>query len=166
MTTPAIIKGVHHVALYAPDPEALAGFYSEVLGLHLTGLSGLNADGVRHSVFLSHHSQAEHHHLAIFVNPEHQHIAFEVASLADLRLLYQRCIGLDLPIRWSLNHGDALAFYFSDPVGNLIKLYWPTGVAYPQPHGHPIDLSQSEAALRQDVADLVAQLKGSKGGGI
>lgn len=163
MTTKPIVKGVRHVGLYAPDPAALAAFYQAVLGLKVVGLSRLNTDKVRHSVFLGHHPEAEHL-LAIFANPAHQHTAFQVESLADLKLFYQRVVDHDLPVRWALNHGVSLAFYFADPAGNLIKLYWPTAVTYPQPHGHPIDLTQSEAALRQDVADLVAQLKAAKGG--
>jgi catechol-2,3-dioxygenase len=152
------------VGLYASDPEALAEFYQAVLGLQVIGLSDLNAEGVRHSIFLSVYPDADHHQLAIFANPEHQYTAFQRASLADLRTLYQRIVERGLPIRWVLNHGVSLAFYFSDPAGNLIKIYWPTGVAYPQPHGHPIDLNQSEAALRQDVANLMAQFKLSEEG--
>ena len=164
MTVKPIVKGVRHAGLYGPDPEALAKFYQAILGLQRVGLSDLNPDGVHHSIFLGGCSEVDHHQVAIFANPELRHTAFQVDSLADLRMLYQRVVEQDLPIRWALNHGVSLAFYFSDPAGNLIKLYWPTGVAYPQPHGHPIDLTQSEVALRQDVADLVTQPKVSKGG--
>lgn len=159
MTAKPTIKGVHQVGLYAPNPEALAKFYGAVLGLQIIGQSDLNVDGVRHSVFLTGQAGADHYHLAIYANPEISHIAFQVDSLADLRAFYRLAVERDLPVRWVLNHGISLAFYFDDPAGNLIKLYWATGVAYPQPHGHPIDLTQSEAALRQDVADLVAHLK-------
>jgi hypothetical protein len=68
-----------------------------------------------------------------------------------------------LPIKWAFNHGISLAFYFTDPAGNLIKIAWFTGLAYPQPHSHPIDLSQPEAVLRQDIANLMAQLHRPKG---
>ena len=163
MTAKPTITGVRHVGLYAEDPAELAGFYRDLFGLQIVEASKLNADGVHHSLFLSRGAEGEHHQLAIFANPEHQYIAFAVESLADLRTLHQRFVERNLPIRWTLNHGISLAFYFTDPGGNQVKLYWPTGFARPQPHGHPIDLTQSEAILRQDVADLVAQLKGMKG---
>jgi catechol-2,3-dioxygenase len=164
----SIVKGVRQVGLCAPDPDRLAEFYQAVLGLEVVAQSKPNLDGIRGSVFLSsqpHEASDEaQDQVAIFANPAMRHAAFEVEALADLRALYQVIIERDLPIRWALNHGVSLAFYFDDPAGNLIKIYWPTGIVYPQPHGHPIDLTQSEAALRQDVADLVAQLKRSTGG--
>ena len=164
MLQQTIIKGVSHAGLYAEDPWTLAQFYQAVLELKVVGASGPNPAGVRHSVFLSRCAGAPHHHLALFANPAHQYTAFQVTSLAGLRGLYQRVIDQGLPVRWALNHGVSLAFYCADPAGNPIKLYWPTGIAYPQPHGHPIDLTQSAAALRQDVADLVAPLERAKGG--
>ena len=164
MTAQPIIKGIRHAGLAAPNPRALAEFYQAVLGLVIVGVSGLNTEKVHHSVFLGTRSAADHPQLEIFANPAHQYTAFEVESLADLRAFYQRVVDRGLPIRWTLNHGVSLAFYFADPVDNLIKLYWPTGVDYPQPHGHPLDLTASEAVLRQDVADLVAQRKELKGG--
>ena len=164
MTAQPTIKGIGHASLVAANPKALAEFYQAVLGLDIVGVSGLNTDKVHHSVFLGTRSAADHHQLEIFANPDHQYIAIEVESLADLRAFNQRVVDRGLPIRWTLNHGVSLAFYFADPVDNLINLYWPTGDDYPQTHGHPLDLTASEAALRQDVADLVAQRKELKGG--
>ena len=46
------------------------------------------------------------------------------------------------------NHGASVAFYFDDPDGNMIEVYWPTGVNYRQPFIEPLDLTQSEEALR------------------
>lgn len=164
MTARPTITGLGHVGLHASDLEALTEFYRAVLGLQIVGQGDLNAEGLRSSVFLSSRPEDAHYQVAIYANPNLGHIAFEVASLTDLQTFNQRVVERDLPIRWALNHGVSLAFYFADPAGNLIKLYWPTGVAYSHPHGHPIDLTQPEAVLRQDVADLVAQLKVSKGG--
>jgi catechol-2,3-dioxygenase len=48
----------------------------------------------------------------------------------------------------------SLSFYFDDPEGHLIEVYWPTGVACRPCHGDPIDLTRSEESLRQDVAEL------------
>ena len=100
---------------------------------------------------------AESHDLAIFADPAFQHTAFKVASLADLRAFYQRVIGRGVPVRMAFNHGVSLAFYFDDPEGRLVEVYWPTGVACRQPHGDPLDLTLSEEALRRDVAELAGR---------
>jgi catechol-2,3-dioxygenase len=57
----------------------------------------------------------------------------------------------------ALNHGASLAFYFDDPEGHLVEVYWPTGVACRPPYADPIDLTRSEEALRRDVAELAAR---------
>ena len=158
-----IVKGVRHVALYAPAPDALAEFYETVLGLQIVARSNLSAEAVRSSVFLNSQSEIASYQLAILANPDIRHTAFEVETLADLKTFYALILERELPIRWMLNHGVSLAFYFHDPADNLIKLYWSTGIDFPQPHGHPIDLTHSEAALRQDIANLVAKLNAPKG---
>ena len=94
---------------------------------------------------------------------EHDNGDIGIHCFKNLKNLYASIIECDLPIRWELNHGVSLAFYFHDPAGNLIKLYWPTEMAYPQPYGHPIDLTQSEATLRQELAMMQEKLKPSKG---
>lgn len=91
-------------------------------------------------------------------NPAFQHTAFKVRSLADLRSMYQRVLGRDVPVKMALNHGASLAFPFEDLEGHLVEVYWPTGVACRQPHGEPIDLTLSEEALRRAVAELAARV--------
>ena len=148
------VSGVRHVGLSARDPAALAAFYRDVLGLQVvpTDTSALGA-----TAFLSSHPAEGSLDLAFFANPAYQHTAFEVRSLADLRAFHQRVLGRGVPIKMALNHGSSLAFYFDDPEGHLVEVYWPTGVACRPPYGDPIDLTQSEAALRRDVAGLAAR---------
>ena len=94
--------------------------------------------------------------LALFANPAYQHTAFEVRSLEDLRALHQRVLGRGVPVKMALNHGVSLSFYFDDPDGHLIEVYWPTGVVCRPRHGDPIDLTLPEEVLRRSVADLAA----------
>ena len=146
--------GVRHVGLSARDPAALAEFYRDVLGLQVvaTDTAALGA-----TAFLSSHPAQESHDLALFADPAFQHIAFKVRSLADLRTFHQRVLGSGVPVKMALNHGGSLAFYFDDPEGHLVEVYWPTGVACRPPYGDPIDLTRSEEALRRDAAELAAQ---------
>ncbi len=151
--TPQVI-GVRHVGLSARDPAALAEFYRDVLGLQVvpTDTAALGA-----TAFLSIHPAEGSLDLALFANPAYQHTAFEVRSLADLRALHRRVIGRGVPVKMALNHGVSLSFYFDDPEGHLIEVYWPTGVACRPLHGDAIDLTRSEEALRRAVAQLEAR---------
>ena len=151
------VIGVHHVGLSARDPAALAAFYHEVLGLHVVGGSTADASAFGATAFLSSRPAEQSLDLALVANPAYQHTAFAVRSLADLRAFHQRVIGRGVPVRMALNHGVSLSFYFDDPEGHLLEVYWPTGAACRPLHGDAIDLTQSEEALRRDLAELTAR---------
>ena len=144
-----LMIGVRHVGLSARDPAALAEFYQDVLGLQVvpTDTAALGA-----MAFLSSHPAEGSLDLAFFANPAYQHTAFEVRSLADLRAIHQQVLGRGVPIKMALNHGVSLSFYFVDPEGHMVEVYWPTGVACLPRHGDPIDLTRSDEALREDLA--------------
>jgi catechol-2,3-dioxygenase len=159
--TPQVI-GVRHVGLSARDPAALAAFYRDVLGLQVVGSSAADTSVFGATAFLSSHPAQESHDLAL-ADPTFQHTAFKVRSLADLRAFHQRVLGRGVPVKMALNHGASLAFYFDDPEGHLVEVYWPTGVACRPPYGDPIDLTRSEEALRRDVAELAARNRAGGG---
>ena len=106
--------------------------------------------------FRSGHPAAGPLDLALFANPAYQHTAFKVRSLAHLRAMYQRALDRGVLVKMAFNHGVSLAFYFEDPEGHLIEVYWPTGVAWRQPYGEGIDLTLSEEALQRKVRELAA----------
>ena len=151
------VIGVRHVGLSARDPAALAEFYRDVLGLQVVGGSTADTSAFGATAFLSSRPAEAPVDLALFADPAFQHTAFEVRSLADLRAFHQRVIGRGVPVRMALNHGVSLSFYFDDPEGHLLEVYWPTAVACRPRHGDPIDLTRSEEALRRDVAELAAR---------
>jgi catechol-2,3-dioxygenase len=53
-------------------------------------------------------------------------------------------------------HGRSLAFYFDDPEGNMIEVYWPTDLRNRHPHGERLDLEVSEEDLIAPVARIAA----------
>jgi catechol-2,3-dioxygenase len=109
------------------------------------------------SAFLSSRPKEEHHEIALFANPAFAHIAFKVSSLAELRSFHARVVKRDIPIKFAFNHGASFAFYFDDPDGNLIEVYWPTGdLSWKQPVLEPLDLSQPDEVLLQQLADTEA----------
>lgn len=140
------VTGLGHVGLFVKDPAAMIDFYQNFLGMTLTD-RGEN-DWI---VFLSARPEEEHHELALMKAPDRtsevQQISFTTGSLDDLRQFYQQISERGYPIDRVVNHGIAFGCYFRDPEGNRVEVYWRTGRDYPQPHGDPIDLSQSEAEL-------------------
>jgi catechol 2,3-dioxygenase-like lactoylglutathione lyase family enzyme len=154
-TAPRIV-GLNHVGVVAENPAVLARFYQDALGLQVVGGSDEdNTFGA--TAFLSGDPAAESHQLAIFTDPALRHIAFKVGTLADLRAAYRHVVNMGLPIKMAFNHGVSLAFYFQDPEGNLVEVYWATGLACGQPYGDPLDLTLPEEALLQDIERVARQ---------
>jgi catechol-2,3-dioxygenase len=141
--------------MVANDPTALAEFYRDVLGMTITGSS--NADGpFGTTAFLSSRPEEEDHELAIFASAKYRHLAFKVASLADLRALYHQVVARGISVKLTMIHGCALAFYFDDPEGNMIEIYWPTDLRNHQPNGDRLDLDASDEDLITQVARIAA----------
>src|SRR6516165_4976285 len=139
--------GVRHVGLYARDPAATAEFYRDVMGMQIVG--GSSADHpFGASAFLTSHPKEEAHELALFANQDFRHFAFRVASLAELRSFYHRILDRKVEVKTALNLVTSIAFYFTDPDGNLVEVYWRTGIESPQPFLEPIDLSKTEESIR------------------
>src|SRR5713101_3628969 len=142
--------GIHHVGLRATNPEASAEFYRDVLGMEIVG--GTAPDHpLEATAFLSSRPDEESHEIALFANPVFAHIAFKVSSLAEFRSIHARVVEKNIPIKFVFNHRVSFAFYFDDPDGNMIEVYWPTGLALrgscTQPYTEPLDLSQPDEAL-------------------
>jgi catechol-2,3-dioxygenase len=140
--------GVHHVGLYAKDPSASAEFYRDLLDMQIVGGSGPEHP-LGASAFLCSRPDEESHEIVLFANPVLAHVAFKVPSLAELRSVYARVAKRGIPIKFAFNHGVSFAFYFDDPDGHLIEVYWPTGTAqsYRQPYAEPLDLTLSDNLL-------------------
>jgi catechol-2,3-dioxygenase len=140
------VTGLGHVGLYVKDVTKMVDFYAGFLGMEVTD----RADDDR-IVFLSARPQEEHHELALArsadLKTEAQQVSFTVATLADLKGFYRQIKDRGYPVDRVVNHGIAFGCYFRDPEGNRIEVYWPTGKDYPQPHGDPIDLEESDEAL-------------------
>jgi catechol-2,3-dioxygenase len=142
--------GLCHVGMYARNPAALAGFYRDVMGLQIVGGSDA-AHPLGPTAFLSSRPGEESHELAIFSNPAFAHQAFKVASLAALKRFYQNIVERGIPIKFQFDHGVSIAFYFHDPEGNLIEVYWRTGLECAQPCAREIDLTRPEEELLETL---------------
>lgn len=138
---------------YTPrTPRAAAEFYRDVLEMHIVG--GSESDHpLGASAFLCSRPDQESHEIALFENPIFTHVALKVSSLAELRSIYARVLQRNIPIKFVFNHGVSFAFYFEDPDGNMIEVYWPTGeLSWRQPKADLLDLSQPDDVLLQLAA--------------
>jgi catechol-2,3-dioxygenase len=148
--------GLCHVGMYAKNPALLGEFYRDVMGMQVVGGSDASHP-VGPSAFLSSRPGEESHEIAIFSNPEFAHRAFKVGSLVALKRFHQKIVECGIPIKFQFLHGVSIAFYFHDPEGNLIEVYWPTGLEHPQPCAELIDLTQPEAELLDKLGALTGQ---------
>ena len=149
--------GVRHVGLAAKNPAALATFYREVMGMRVVGESPADSP-FGTTLFLSAHADEEDHEIVFFGNPARAHTAFRVASLKELLTFYRRIKEQKLPIKFAFNHLASLAFYFEDPEGHLIEIYWATNVrGARQPIGEPIDFDLPEEELLREVERMAQQ---------
>jgi catechol-2,3-dioxygenase len=109
------------------------------------------------TAFLSSRPGEESHEIAMFSNPDLAHRAFKVGSLAALKRFYQKIVERGIPIKSELLHGISIAFYFHDPEGNVIEVYWPTGLEHPQPCVQQVDLTKPEAELLEELKVLTGR---------
>jgi len=130
-----------------------AEFYRDLLGMRIVGGSGPEHP-LGKSAFLCSRPDEESHEIALFANPIYAHVAFKVASIGELREVHAQVLARKLPIKFAFNHGVSFAFYFDDPDGNTIEVYWPTGAleSYRQPYAEPLDLNLTDEELLKQVA--------------
>jgi quercetin dioxygenase-like cupin family protein/catechol 2,3-dioxygenase-like lactoylglutathione lyase family enzyme len=155
--------GIHHVGLRASNPAVSAEFYRDVLGMEIVGGSSPEHP-FGATAFLSSRPDEESHEIALFANPALAHVAFKVSSLAELRSRHARVVERNIPIKFAANHGVSFAFYFDDPDGNTIEVYWPTGdmnglqrqLETLQPQMEPLDLSQPDELLLEKLTPFAA----------
>ena len=142
--------GISHVGLRATNPASSAEFYRDVLGMEIVG--GSTPDHpLGATAFLSSRPDEESHEIALFAGSAFVHVAFKVSSLAELRSFHARVVEKNIPITFAFNHRVSFAFYFDDPDGNMIEVYWPTGdLSRRQPHAEPLDLSQPDEVLLEE----------------
>jgi catechol-2,3-dioxygenase len=145
--------GLGHVGMYARNPAALAEFYRDVMDMQIMGGSD-EGHPLGPSAFLSSRPGEEFHEIAMFTKRELAHQAFKVGSLSALKQFYDRIVARGIPIKFQFLHGISIAFYFHDPEGNLIEVYWSTGLECPQPCARQIDLTRTEEEILQQLETL------------
>lgn len=133
------LKKLGHVVLKVRDLDRSEAFYTDVVGLRVTGrLPG-------RMVFFSVPGNEDSHDLAVWqVGAEAApaaakqvglfHVAWQVERPEDLEPLYRHLLAHGVPVHGTTDHGANLSVYFEDPDGNMLEFTyerpretWPTG---------------------------------------
>ena len=119
-------KYLGHVNIYVRNAERAQQWYADVLGLHTYDLMPGWA------AFMSADLEQSHEVALIQVGddaPGQQkgqvglnHMAWMMASLDDLKEVYQRLKDKNVPIDHVADHGISVGIYFHDPDGNGIEV--------------------------------------------
>ena len=124
------LKGIGHVNLRVADQEASKRFYRDVLGFVIA-----EEDPEHGGVFMTlgdnFHTLDIGQHPAPGTAQRPQrgqiglgHIAFQVGSYAALRDAYAHLVGSGVEILRATNHINQRSFYFADPDGNTLEIYY------------------------------------------
>jgi catechol-2,3-dioxygenase len=142
-----------HVSLPSAQPQQLAGFYRDLLDLEVSMEGSIPELG--DFVFLSRHAGDELPLIALCTELRARHSAVEVESLAALQTVCAQAVRRGIAPSFALNHRCSLSVYFHDPEGNVLEVFWATGIKTDAPFTEPLDL----ADLDQPEAELLKRLR-------
>jgi catechol-2,3-dioxygenase len=160
------IRGMNHAVLYVRNAERTATFYREVLGFREVTRFG---DGL--GIFLQAPDSTNDHDIAFFTIGDQAgpstagtstvglyHVAWEVATLADLTAIRERLVAAGALVG-ETDHTTTKALYAHDPDGLEFEVSWLVPTARVTPEllalravNRPLDL---DAELARYGADLV-----------
>ena len=124
------LTGIGHVNLRVADQEASKRFYRDVLGFRIAE-EDPDHGGVFMTLGENFHTLDIGQHPSPNEAPRPQrgqiglaHIAFQVGSYAALRDAYAHLVENGVPILRAANHVNQRSFYFADPDGNVLEIYF------------------------------------------
>nr|WP_064569857.1 VOC family protein [Gordonia sp. LAM0048] len=153
------IEELAHVGIHVHDIDTMLRFYRDTLGLQVTDI-----DEGAGLYFLSSRPDVEHHELLLCAgrNADRsamilQQISFRCPELEDVIGFYQLLVERDVPLEYTVTHGNAIGVYFYDPEGNRCEVYWPTGLKARQGFLLEVDLDESPDTIMDRVRGYVAE---------
>jgi catechol 2,3-dioxygenase len=124
------LTGIGHVNLRVADQEASKRFYRDVLGFRIAEEDPEHG-GVFMTLGKNFHTLdiGQHHSPEDAPRPQRgqigvAHIAFQVGSYAALREAYAHLVDSGVGILRAVNHVNQRSFYFADPDGNVLEIYY------------------------------------------
>ena len=144
------VAALGHVTLHAHQPQRLAHFYRDALGLEIVGRTA-----PWNLAFLCSDPDArpkQDHQLAFAASPEMAHVAFYVDDLAGIRSFHRALREQDVPVKGML-YGIGVSLLFRDPEGNGVEITWLHDHDSLVPYAEPLDLE------RDSDDDILAKIK-------
>ena len=145
-------SSIGRVSVHVANPRELALFYSDLLGL-VPSMAG-SIPQLGDLVFLSRHAEDELPLIALCTEPKSRHTGIEVENLPALKNVYEHSKVKGIPISFAMNHGCSLSLYFHDPEGNLLEVFWATGIKTHEPIAEPIQPNVLERP-EYELLDLI-----------
>ncbi len=156
-----------HLGLVVSDLEAMQEFYTRVLGFELTD-KGTTGSGATMAFMTL--DPAEHHQVFLVdgkpdgelpanrfmpgTGPVLHHLSFRLASLKELRRMFDR-LGAESDRKIdTVTHGVCWALYTTDPEGNSLEFFADTPWYIEQPFLKPIDFSKSDDVLLSETEEM------------
>lgn len=162
---PTVRPQLAHLGIFVIDLPKMERFYTQVFNLIVTD-RGVGAVFKSNLVFMS--SAPDQHHQVVLASGRDaatpsmiMQLSFMVDSLDELRQVRDTAIANGADKMMELNHGNAWSIYFQDPEDNRIEVYLDTPFHTPQPCGHKLDLSLSDAEILAATQKLIDELPGS-----
>jgi catechol-2,3-dioxygenase len=124
------LKGIGHVNLRVADQEVSKRFYRDLLGFVIAeedpehGGVFMTLGENFHTLDLGQHPSPEAAQRPARSQIGLGHIAFQVGSYAALRDAYAHLVKNGVAILRATNHVNQRSFYFSDPDGNTLEIYY------------------------------------------
>jgi catechol 2,3-dioxygenase len=122
-----------HVNIFVRNAGKAYEWYTDILGLHTQDIFTYPGTDKMRAAFLS--CDPNHaHDIALFDVGEEaplqdkkqvglNHVAWRMATLDDLKEMYQKLQSKGVPVRVS-DHSISIGVYFSDPDGNGLEVYY------------------------------------------
>jgi catechol-2,3-dioxygenase len=168
---PAPNLAFSHMGLSVKNMGRMEDFYTRVLGFTVTDRG--QAGGMQ-LVFLS-RDPMDHHQIVLATGrpenmpantanpqfgPSVNQISFKMASIGDLRGIYESMVKEDLGNLFPANHGIAWSLYAHDPEGNNLEFFVDTEWYITQPFLIPLDFDKNDAELYAMTKNLCESREG------
>lgn len=166
MTKPAkkIRPILTHAGLWVWDMEKMENFYTSMLGFEVSdrgyveryngNITFMSNDPKLHHQLILSEGRAEGAPSTV------NQLSFEVASLGELRQMYDRVVEAGVENLLPRNHGNAWSVYFDDPEGNNVEIYLDSPFHIPQPFGEFLDFNLTDDEIVQTTEARVRAIEG------
>jgi catechol 2,3-dioxygenase-like lactoylglutathione lyase family enzyme len=157
---PALPKmELSHIGIYVTDMAKMREFYTKLLGFTV-----MDAGEVRAGMSLTFLSKdPKDHHQIVLVSGRApgspstiNQITFRVASLKEVRSMYELLRANDIEGIDPVDHGNAWSVYFMDPEGNRLEAFCDTPWYVEQPRRERLDFSLSDQEIEQKTYASIA----------